>query len=161
MKLNNSKILTVYNSIVIAMTISLAASPLLLAWLTINGRLGDRMYGDLLMYLLSFPLSLARIPTDSWLYPVSDYLMMAWAGVLQAGIVGWLLRSTYRHRPSILSLWLAAFATMLTVVSGFIILTDQWDPRRIYGIPLLVCGAIQATTLFLLVLHRRRSNVPR
>ncbi|MGI5491346.1 hypothetical protein [Microtetraspora malaysiensis] len=69
--------------------ISYAAAVFTLTWLTIDNRLGDQLYGHLLMLLTAFPASVPGLLIDSWLYSavidndafftatVRDFLLLA------------------------------------------------------------------------------------
>ncbi len=79
----------------------------------------------------------------------AEWVSLLWPGLLQALLLWWLLR---RGRHSVRSeRWgrlLATLTTFLVIVSGVVVVFDQWAPRRPGGIPLLALGVLQAFFVF-------------
>ncbi|MET8054605.1 hypothetical protein ABZU75_44240 [Streptosporangium sp. NPDC005286] len=135
-----------------------ALSVLSLAVLTSEGVLGDHLYGHLLMGFMALPLSVAAAATDLAMESLTpqvltsgtaEWVSLLWPGLLQALLLWWLLR---RGRHSVRSeRWgrlVATLTTFLVIVSGVVVVFDQWAPRRPGGIPLLVLGVLQAFFVF-------------
>ncbi|MFF4778653.1 hypothetical protein ACFY05_38100 [Microtetraspora fusca] len=135
--------------------ISYAAAVFTLTWLTIDNRLGDQLYGRLLMLLTAFPASVLGLLVDSWLYSavvgddaslaaiVWDYVLLAWPGAALAVCLAFALV----RRPAagrVLGLLLAG----CVLLSGVAITFDQWAPRRPYGWPFFLCGLVMLAGLF-------------
>ncbi|MBT2231656.1 hypothetical protein [Nonomuraea sp. NEAU-A123] len=128
--------------------LSYMAAVCALTWLTVDNHLGDQLYGKLLMLLMAFPVSLATLPTDSWLRVTLigepavditfwDYFLLAWPGVVLAIILTLLL---IRQRTRIAGQVLSRLLAGVVILAGLAITFDGWAPRRPYGWPLLVCG---------------------
>jgi hypothetical protein len=133
-----------------AMTVlSYALAVCTLTWLTVDNHLGDQLYGQLVMLLIAFPVSIAALLANSWLSKIAigertvdikngwDYFLPAWSGILMAVIlVVLLLRWPTAGR--VLGWFLAGFL----ILAGLGIAFDQWAPRRPYGWPFLVYGLV-------------------
>jgi hypothetical protein len=135
-----------------------ALSVVSLAALTSEGVLGDHLYGYLLMGFMALPFSVAEAATGLAMESLTpqvltsgaaEWVSLLWPGLLQALLLWWLLR---RGRHSVRSeRWgrlLATLMTFLVIVSGVVVIFDQWAPRRSGGIPLLVLGVLQAFFVF-------------
>ncbi|WP_153054658.1 hypothetical protein [Planomonospora sphaerica] len=138
-----------------------------LVWLTESGRLGDGLYGSLVMIIMAFPLSLVGSslygplknviigqkhtdPTYGWNYNYDwEYLLKGWPGVVTALLLAILL-TRRRTRPvgRVMSWALTAAVTLTGVVITF----DGWAPRQPYGWPFLVYGLVMA--IGVIALHR-------
>ncbi|MET8155944.1 hypothetical protein ABZT47_06195 [Sphaerisporangium sp. NPDC005289] len=136
-----------------------------LTWVTMEGLLGDSAYGFVLMLLMAFPVSIATLLVEIALTPIVEaqsyevrqvvyYLELALPGVMLAVILLMLLKSV---RSRAVGRGLAWFAAACVLVSGVLIVLDDWEPRRLYGWPLLVCGLGMAAGL----IAGRRVALPR
>ncbi|MER5624570.1 hypothetical protein ABT061_26415 [Streptosporangium sp. NPDC002544] len=141
-----------------------ALSVVSLATLTSEGVLGDHLYGYLLMGFMALPFFIAEAATGLAMESLTpqvltsgaaEWVSLLWPGLLQALLLWWLLR---RGRHSVRSeRWgrlLATLTTFLVIVSGVVVIFDQWAPRRPGGIPLLVLGVLQAFFVFRYVYKR-------
>ncbi|MET8139127.1 hypothetical protein ABZU32_02330 [Sphaerisporangium sp. NPDC005288] len=119
----------------------------------------------MLMLLMAFPMSIATwlvgIPltavVEAQSYDVRQvlyYVELAGPGVMLAVILFMLLKNA-RNRT--VGRGLTWFATACVLVSGMLIVLDDWEPRRPYGWPLLVCGLGMAAGL----IAGRRVALPR
>ncbi|MFC4534576.1 hypothetical protein [Sphaerisporangium dianthi] len=135
-----------------------------LTWMTMEGRLGDSVYGWVLMLLMAFPLSIVTLLIEVLLDPVVEAqsyevrqivycVQLALPGVVLAVVLFVLVNSGYRAAGR----GFAWFCTACVLVSGLAIVFDNWEPRRPYGWPLLVCGVVMAAAL----LAGRRSAASR
>lgn len=126
-----------------------------LTWVTMEGLLGDSAYGFVLMLLMAFPVSIATLLVGLPLTPVVEaqsydvrqvvyYVELAGPGVMLAVILFILLKGV---RSRAVGRGLTWFATACVLVSGMAIVLDDWEPRRPYGWPLLVCGLGMAAGL--------------
>ncbi|WP_433348958.1 hypothetical protein ACQP25_35280 [Microtetraspora malaysiensis] len=134
--------------------ISYAAAVFTLTWLTIDNRLGDQLYGHLLMLLTAFPASVPGLLIDSWLYSavidndafftaaVRDFLLLAWPGAALAAFLSFLLV----RRPAA-GRALGMLLTGCVILSGLAITFDEWPPRRPYGWPFFLCGLVMLVGL--------------
>ncbi|MBG0818787.1 hypothetical protein [Planomonospora sp. ID82291] len=144
---------------------------IMLARWTHSGQLGDMMYGDLLILVLTLPLSLIGkaigIPAaellaaqESSMAEPWGFLLMVGPGVIQALWMAWLMRTTSHRRPTRLGVSMAVTGAALMIYFGRTIANSGWPPRQPYGAPLLACGIMQLVALaaLLFIGHRARSN---
>ncbi|MFC7386326.1 hypothetical protein [Sphaerisporangium rhizosphaerae] len=126
-----------------------------LTWMTMVGLLGDSLYGFVLMLLMAFPVSIATLLIGIPLTPIVEaqsydvrqvvyYVQLALPGVMLAVILFMLLKSA---RNRVVGRGLTWFATACVLMSGALLVLDDWEPRRPYGWPLLVCGLGMAAGL--------------
>ncbi|MFB9251703.1 hypothetical protein ACFFWE_25960 [Sphaerisporangium melleum] len=127
-----------------------------LTWMTMEGRLGDTVYGWLLMLLMAFPLSIVTLLIEIPLGPVVEaqsyevrqvlyYVQLALPGVVLATLLLAMVGSASFRALGRGFAWLA---TACVLVSGLLVVLDKWEPRRPYGWPLLACGIGMAAGLF-------------
>ncbi|MFC4895933.1 hypothetical protein ACFQVD_16400 [Streptosporangium amethystogenes subsp. fukuiense] len=141
-----------------------ALSVVSLAELTSEGVLGDHLYGHLLMGFMALPFSIAEAATGLAMESLTpqvltsgtaEWASLLWPGLLQALLLWWLLRrGRHSARSERWGRLLATLTTFLVIVSGMVVIFDQWAPRRPGGIPLLVLGVLQAFFVFVYAYNR-------
>jgi uncharacterized membrane protein YhaH (DUF805 family) len=137
---------------------SYAAAVAFLTWATLTGRLGDYLYGWILMVVLAVPASLITLIFDAPLshaligerahdmISAGDYAILALPGIIMTTLLTCGLTVRRLGTGARLAAWILA---LVVALSGIAITFDQWAPRRPFGWPLMLCGAGMAAGLLL------------
>ncbi|MEV5553241.1 hypothetical protein AB0L44_06250 [Nonomuraea wenchangensis] len=143
-----------------------AASVIALTALTATGKLGDGIYGTILMDIITLPISiittiisllLEQIDADLLANTAAAGVALLMPGLLEVVLLWWVLhrgrRSAAGAKFGLTLSWLTA---SLVTLSGIAVLTDSWAPRRPYGLPFAL-GLLQAGLLITLR-HKHSSS---